>query len=295
MLHSQQHNAGNGHSGPKVGALSRRIQCLWVSVSTLLHHHFSAAEQDSTASFLFLLSLTNSKARRVSPGSNVPAMSALKHHVELGRPAVDKGWDKSSKVIKKDFTLWRVFPDTGYGAAEQAHPTLQQDLLQAWGEQLNARDKRAGRQAAPAAAFHPQLLTFPAPQLLFISGNACPMLMGGTDWEHFMHFPGLEPELSLKLGNEHGAQEGQDTLWSCVFNREKAALGLATSSSSSYSVWQGSHRMEKGPGHWRLGPVRLLISWEIRRRHMGPSGHASSHQLERAAVGFPTCRQTSPP
>lgn len=232
------------------------------------------------------------------PWVYVPAISALKHQVELGRPAVDKGWHKSSKDIKKDFTLWRVFPDTGCGAAEQAHPTLQQDLLQAWGEQLNAGDKRAGRQAAPAAAFHPQLLTFPAPQLLFISGNACPMLMGGTHWEQFMHFPGLELELSLKLGNEHGAKEGQDTFWSFVFNREKvaevctAALGLATSSGSSCSVWQGSHYMEKGPG---LGPVRLLISWEIRRRHMGQSGDASSHQIERAAVGFPTCRQTSPP
>lgn len=60
------------HSGTlKVGALSRRNQYLvlwpWVGVSTLLHHHFSAAERGSTASFLFLLSLTNSKALGLSP------------------------------------------------------------------------------------------------------------------------------------------------------------------------------------------------------------------------------------
>lgn len=73
MLQSWQHNAGNGHWRPKVGAFSRRNQCLvlwpWVSLSTLLCHHFSAAEWGSTASFLFLLALTNSKACRASSGS----------------------------------------------------------------------------------------------------------------------------------------------------------------------------------------------------------------------------------
>lgn len=73
MLQSWQHNAGNRCSWPKIGALSRRNQCLvlwpWVSISTLLQLCFSAAEWGSTASFLFLLSLTNSKAWGGSSGS----------------------------------------------------------------------------------------------------------------------------------------------------------------------------------------------------------------------------------
>lgn len=64
----------------------------------------------------------------------------------------------------------------GHGATAQAHLTPQQYVLQARGEQLNATDKKAGGKADPAVAFHPRLLTFPAPLLLFVNGNAYTVL-----------------------------------------------------------------------------------------------------------------------
>lgn len=124
--------------------------------------------------------------------------------------------------------------------------------------------KRQGGKQLLLQLFIPSCWPFQPRGFCSLVGMPTPCWRGGTDWERFTHFPGLEPELSLKLGNGDGTKKGQDTFWSFVFSREKVAegcmaiLGLATSSSSLCLVLAGQvshscHHIQQGPGHWRAG------------------------------------------